>query len=512
MPRAPKLKAAGDNGTLTIEEIVSAQQAALATWPANHYSSAIGYECGLAEVMAALGRPDEALKLLDRSNRDCWVYHRYRSSYGVALQLIGRGERAAAQSLTVKLDAEVARRRFIGETRTVTRGASATVWHRLGDAERCRLALADAHQAALDEPSNPTQPWPHLSQAYALCGRFDEALEALTHGSSFREVALSQITRQAVAAGRPGALDVALRADGVGSYHLPEILYTLLDRLRLERDRPLCTVLLPQLIGRSREDDVEALLWGWKRGGFEDDAAALAKLWHARKPGPRAASALAICGQPGPGRALLAALPELKWDAQARPWAGLLAALGETERAGALWEGEGRRAVLVHAADQAWLAGHRDGASVLLSAADELVDTPLARAQIGAAVMRWGDTTAAAVHFTQARKALVALKGRDRSGGLDQLARIHGEVGDIPGGQATATKLSIGNQRDRALDALSAAALRVEDVAAAMVLAQSMKAPPERVKAIARVLQTVARRQGVLSPSMIALSIYWLER
>ncbi|MFT5680831.1 MAG: hypothetical protein ACI8RZ_001737 [Myxococcota bacterium] len=512
MPRAPKLKPAGENGTITVEEIVAAQRAALVGWPANHYSSEIGYECGLAEALAALGRSGEALTLLNRSHRDCWNYQRYRSSYGVALQLLGRGEAEAARSLAETLDAEVAEMRLVGEYRAIIRGASATVWFRLGDAERCRLALEDAHQAAVDEPSNPTQPWPHLAQAYALCGRFDAALEALTHGSSFREVAVSQIVRQAVAMEQPEVLDAVVHLSGLEGYHLPEVLSTLLDRLRRERDRTLLGVLLPPLVARSREEDVAELFTGWSRAGFKEDALHLARQWHALKPGPHTATALAICGEAEAGLAMLDALPELKWASQARPWVGLLAALGETERAAALWDGEEAFSVCCHAADQAWLAGHLDGASVLLSTADSMADTPLDRGRIASIVFGWMDTAGAAAHYTQARKALAALKGYPRSHGLDQLVDMHGQVGDLPGGQATATKLRIGNQRDRALDTLSAAALRCQDTAAAMILAQSMKDPTDKVKAIARILQTVTRRSGSLSPSMLSLSIFWLER
>ncbi len=512
MPRAPKLKPAGGNGSHTLEEVVSAQQAALALWPANHYSSEIGYECGLAEVLAAMGREDEALVLLNRTERDCWVYHRYRSSYGVALQLIRRGEVEAAASLAGQLDAEVGERDFIGETCTIIRGASASVWHRLGEAERSRLALADAHQAAVDEPSNPTQPWPHLAQAYALCGRFDEALEAINHTRSFWEIAVAQIVRQAVATGEHAVLDRALKARGLDGYRLPELLHPQLDQLRRVPDQALLGVLLPRLLARSREDDVEALLTRWLRDGHEEDARLLAQEWHAHKPSPRSAAALAICGQREPGAAMLAEPPELKRTSQAREWAGLLGALGEVEQAAALWSGKERLSVLTHAAYMAWLAGHRDGAAKLLSVAEDLAEAPLEQAAVGAALFKWGDAAGAAVRFSAARKALAALKGYSRYSGLEALARIHGDVSDLPGGQATATKLRIGNQRDRALLPLSRAAVRCGDVGAAMVLARSMKDPAESVKAIAGILQILARRQGILAPSMLSLSLFWLDR
>jgi hypothetical protein len=58
----PKLKPAGNNGTINIDQVVSAQQAALAAWPVDH-SADIDDRCSLAECLAALGRSDEALAL-----------------------------------------------------------------------------------------------------------------------------------------------------------------------------------------------------------------------------------------------------------------------------------------------------------------------------------------------------------------------------------------------------------------------------------------------------------------
>ncbi len=510
MPRAPKLKPAGSNGVVTVEEVVAAQQAALSAWPESHYSSDIGYRCALAVCMAALGDPGTAMDLIDHHHRECGRGPPLAAPSAAPPPLRGGGAAAGAGGRAPRLDTEVAGGRFIGETRTVIRGASATVWFRLDDPARCEAALADAHEAARTEPSNPTQPWPHLSQSYALCGRLEEALAVLEHGRSFREAALAQICRQAVAAGQPELLDAATGVSWLDGYQVPEVLGVLLDRLTSGRDTALLEILLPRLLARDRGETVEEIFLAWWRAGLRAEATHLARRWHQLRPDLRSATALAICGQPDAARARLDELPgEIRWLSQAQSWACLLAALGELERAAALWSGTEALALRCRIADRGWLAGHREAAHALLVGSEP--QGPLEQARLGIVLIGWGDPAGAAL-LDPARKALAALSGDERRRGLEALVELHCAVGDLPGGQATAMKLRQGNQRDSALGQLSAAALRRQDVAASLALVAGMRDPTERVKATCRILQTVCHRQDLLTPSAISLSVYWAER
>ena len=92
MPRAKKLKPAGENGTITLLEIAAALREGVDAWPPHHYTSDIGHRCSLAECLAALGQPEECDALIARGRQDCWHYHRFRGRYAVAIQQHRRGE------------------------------------------------------------------------------------------------------------------------------------------------------------------------------------------------------------------------------------------------------------------------------------------------------------------------------------------------------------------------------------------------------------------------------------
>ncbi len=120
-------------------------------------------------VALAKGLGDErARSVLARVTHPSWMA---RGMAHVAEGLALAGQTEAARNALTEAHERLQHPDVQGEEGTLAWRATAYAYGALGDETGVDRALAEALRCAKNEKSNPTQPWPHLSIAYALLGR-----------------------------------------------------------------------------------------------------------------------------------------------------------------------------------------------------------------------------------------------------------------------------------------------------------------------------------------------------